>query len=112
MKNVRGPVSSDEIDRLVIAQPGELNKNDVYRAISDAGRIFSKLVDDHAEKLAETVNTHGDLFGDERLQERLRTVAKELSAREIRDTLLGDVWSFKADGEQLDDVTAVVAKVR
>ncbi len=62
--------------------------------------------------IAETLNARRDLFGDERLRKRLRAVSGDRSAREIRDTLLGDVWSFKADGEQLDDVTVVVAKVR
>lgn len=61
--------------------------------------------------IAETLNARGDLFGDERLQKRLRALSGDLSAREVRDMLLGDVWTFKADGEQLDDVTVVVARV-
>ena len=62
--------------------------------------------------IAETVNTRGDVYGDRRLRERLGGMSARRSAREIRDTVLGDVWSFKGDGTQLDDITVVVAKVR
>ena len=62
--------------------------------------------------IAETVNSRGDVYGDARLRQRLRGMSYERTAREIRDTVLGDVWTFKADGEQLDDITVVVAKVR
>ncbi len=62
--------------------------------------------------IAETLNSRQDLYGNERLKHRLRSTAHDRSAREIRDTLLGDVWNFKADGEQTDDITMVVVKVR
>lgn len=62
--------------------------------------------------IAETINAGGDLFGDERLSQRLTAVTPESSAKEIRDTVLGDVWAFKADTEQMDDITLIVAKVR
>lgn len=62
--------------------------------------------------IAETLNDKQDLYGNERLRHRLRATAHDRSAREIRDTLLGDVWNFKADGEQTDDITMVVVKVR
>ena len=59
-----------------------------------------------------TVVDCGDVYGDQRLRERLSGMSAQRSAREIRDTVLGDVWSFKGDGVQLDDITVVVAKVR
>lgn len=62
--------------------------------------------------IAETLNSRRDLYGNERLKQRLRSTAHDRSAREIRDTLLGDVWNFKGDGEQTDDITMVVVKVR
>ncbi len=62
--------------------------------------------------IAETLNGREDLYGNERLEHRLRSTAHDRSAREILDTLLGDVWSFKGDGEQTDDITMVVVKVR
>lgn len=62
--------------------------------------------------IAETVNTKGDTYGDGRLRARLNSLPTNRSAREIRDTILGDVWSFKGDGMQLDDITVVIAKLR
>jgi len=66
----------------------------------------------YTDGIAETLNAHGELYGDERLCHRLRTVPPERRAKEIRDLILGNVWSFKGDGEQLDDITVVVVKVR
>ena len=62
--------------------------------------------------ISETLNGQADLYGNERLSHRLRETAHDRSAREIRDTLLGDVWNFKGDGEQTDDITIVLVKVR
>ena len=62
--------------------------------------------------IAETVNSRGEVYGAGRLAGRLRSTAHDRGAKEIRDTLLGDVWSFKADGEQTDDITLVVIKIR
>ena len=75
-----------------------LNRNDIFLFTTDG--------------IAETLNGHGDLYGNDRLALRLRDMAHDRSAREILDTLLGDVWSFKGDGEQTDDITMVVVKVR
>ncbi len=72
------------------------------------GDIFLFITDG----IAETLNGRQDLYDDERLSRRLRATAHDRSAKEIRNTLLGDVWSFKGDGEQTDDITMVVAKVR
>lgn len=66
----------------------------------------------YTDGIAETVNQHGEVYGNQRLGQRLKAIAHDRSAKEIRDTLLGDVWSFKADGEQTDDITLVVAKIK
>lgn len=62
--------------------------------------------------IAETTSSSGDVYGNERLLHRLRHTPRERTAKEIRDTLLGDVWSFKGDAEQTDDITLVVVKIR
>ncbi len=66
----------------------------------------------YTDGIAETLNSRQALYGNERLKHRLRGTAHDRGAREIRDTLLGDVWNFKGDGEQTDDITMVVVKVR
>lgn len=65
----------------------------------------------YTDGIAETVNSRQDLYGNEKLRARLRATSHDRSAKEIRDTLLGDVWNFKGDGEQTDDITIVVVKV-
>ena len=65
----------------------------------------------YTDGIAETVSSRGEVYGTERLAKRLRKTDHDRSAKEIRDTLLGDVWSFKADGEQNDDITLVVLKI-
>lgn len=65
----------------------------------------------YTDGIAETVSSSGEVYGTERLAQRLRKTDHDRSAKEIRDTLLGDVWSFKADGEQNDDITLVVLKI-
>lgn len=66
----------------------------------------------YTDGIAETVNPWGELYGNDRLSERLKAMSHDRTAKEIRDTLLGDVWTFKADGEQTDDITLVVVKIR
>jgi len=66
----------------------------------------------YTDGIGETLNGQQQLYGNERLIQRLRATANDRSAKEIRDTLLGDVWNFKGDGEQTDDITIVVIKIR
>ncbi len=66
----------------------------------------------YTDGIAETMNSRRELYGNERLAQRFLDSARDRSAKEIRDTLLGDVWNFKGDGEQTDDITIVVVKVR
>lgn len=65
-----------------------------------------------SDGIAETTNARGDVYGADRLRQRLRATSHDATAREIRDNLLGDVWSFKGDAPQTDDITLVVIKAR
>lgn len=44
---------SDELTRMMHVKKGTVKKEALYKAVSDIGRQFSKLCDDHAEKLNE-----------------------------------------------------------
>lgn len=67
----------------------------------------------YTDGLVETRNAQGQDYGYPRLQ---RTVARAApsahSVREMRDAILGDLSHFKGDGEQTDDITVVVARVK
>ncbi len=65
----------------------------------------------YTDGLTESTDRGGEFYGDERLKERLRRVALNLSARDIREALLSDVWTHKGDSEQHDDITLVVVRV-
>ena len=72
----------------------------------------------YTDGLIETMGPSGDLFGDERLKQRLKRAAaapeggrKSRPARAIREALMSEVWSYKGDREQLDDVTLVVVRI-
>ena len=64
----------------------------------------------YTDGIAETLDRRQNLYGNERLRRRLQDVSRDRGAKEIRDTLLGDVWNFKGDSEQTDDITLVVVK--
>jgi len=66
----------------------------------------------YTDGVAETANYQEEVYGNERLAERLQDFARGRSAQEIRETLLGDVVTFKGDREQTDDITVVVVKAR
>jgi serine phosphatase RsbU (regulator of sigma subunit) len=65
----------------------------------------------YTDGVQETINQAGDLYGDRRLVERLERTATTRSAREIREAVLSDLWNFKGDAEQLDDITLIVIRV-
>lgn len=58
----------------------------------------------------ETLNPSDDYYGYRRLIDRLRQLANRKS-REIREAILADVWNFKGNKEQEDDVTLIVIKI-
>ncbi len=61
---------------------------------------------------AETTDASGEQYGYERLACAFADLAPAATAKEVRDALLADLWSFKGSAEQVDDVTMVVVRVR
>lgn len=66
----------------------------------------------YTDGLIEQHDRRGEQYGDERLVRRLAHLAPSRSAREIRDGIMADLWNFKGDAEQVDDITLVVLRVR
>jgi serine phosphatase RsbU (regulator of sigma subunit) len=66
----------------------------------------------YSDGIAETLNDRREVYGYGRLSQRLRGTAHDRSARELRNTLLEDIVTFKGDCEQTDDITLVVIKAR
>jgi serine phosphatase RsbU (regulator of sigma subunit) len=62
--------------------------------------------------IAETMNTEGILFGDDRLHATLGRAAAGTTAAEIRDALLAELEAFLGEGDVQDDVTLVVVRVK
>lgn len=71
-----------------------------------AGDLFVAYTDG----LTETTNGNGDPYGDDRLQARLGRARRSQTAREIRESILSDLWNYKGDSEQQDDITLVVLR--
>ena len=74
----------------------------------DTGDVFLLYTDG----LTETTNAADELYGTDRLKERLLRSAGSRPARDIREDLLSDLWTFKGDAEQRDDITLVVIKTK
>jgi cytochrome c-type biogenesis protein CcmE len=64
----------------------------------------------YSDGLVETINPVGDQYGWDRLKEILRGLDGIPTANEIRDLILREVWDFKDEAEQMDDVTMVVVR--
>lgn len=62
--------------------------------------------------LEETMNQRGEHYGEKRFLKKISNAAPTKSAREIREAVLSDLWNFKGDAEQFDDITMVVVKIR
>lgn len=65
----------------------------------------------YSDGLVETTNELGDQFGWDRLRRFLEELDDGTGATEVRDRLLREVWDFKSDVEQIDDITMVVMVV-
>jgi phosphoserine phosphatase RsbU/P len=65
----------------------------------------------HSDGIAETANSEGQLFGNERLR-KLIEVHHEMSATEMADMVLREVDWFSQSAPLSDDRTLVVARVR
>ncbi len=65
-----------------------------------------------SDGLVETANQREEPYGWDRLgRALLKYCSQEATSNEIRDAILRDVWGFKSDAEQADDVTMVVIRV-
>jgi serine phosphatase RsbU (regulator of sigma subunit) len=65
----------------------------------------------YTDGLTEALNLAGEEFGEERLQEVI-TQAAQLSAEEIRGSVVRCVQSWCAGAPQHDDLTLIVVKVK
>lgn len=66
----------------------------------------------YTDGLTETVSGNGDFYGQERFSRLLSDCARsQQPAREIRNTVLSDLSTFKGDARRGDDVTLVVVRV-
>ncbi len=67
----------------------------------------------YSDGVVETADAAGELFGWQRLSEAIRAGADaSRDARGVRDAVLRELWGFKGDAEQVDDVTMVVIRCR
>lgn len=65
----------------------------------------------YSDGIVEALRDDGEQYGWGRLRQALRGAEAEGSARDIRDALLRDLWEWKGEAEQVDDVTMVVVRV-
>jgi len=66
----------------------------------------------YTDGLIEARNAADHEYGEERLIRLVDQIAASSSARDLRDSILGDLANFKGDCEQLDDMTVVVLRWR
>jgi serine phosphatase RsbU (regulator of sigma subunit) len=66
----------------------------------------------YTDGLPEIRDLRGDVYGEDRLVREVKRVSRNSSARQIRDSILNSVSSFKADVTQEDDLTLMVLKIR
>jgi hypothetical protein len=64
----------------------------------------------YSDGVVEMIDPQGRQFGWERLTGLLEGLDGEPTAKEVRDLVLREVWDFKRDADQVDDVTIVVAR--
>lgn len=65
----------------------------------------------YSDGIVEAIRDDGEQYGWGRLRQALRGAEAVGSARDIRDALLRDLWDWKGETEQVDDVTMVVVRV-
>jgi len=85
------------LEAVYSAESRALSRGDVFLFYSD-GAI-------------EVPNFRGEAFGERRLLEAARRSAAGSSARAVRDGIVNNLWRFKGDGIQRDDLTLVVVRV-
>ena len=66
----------------------------------------------YSDGLVESISDDREQYGWDRLESVLGAIDRGDRAQEIRDRILRDVWNFKGNAEQVDDVTMVVVRRR
>jgi sigma-B regulation protein RsbU (phosphoserine phosphatase) len=67
----------------------------------------------YTDGMVEARGGNGQEYGYDRLRRVVARAATEgATAREVRDSVLGDLSHFKGDEEQADDMTLVVVRLR
>ena len=77
----------------------------------ERGDIFIFVTDG----IAEVLDRSGAFYGTERLEHCVQAICRQAaahSAKQIRDAILNDLWTFKGDDHQPDDITLVVVRMR
>ena len=64
----------------------------------------------YSDGVVETMSPEGDQYGWDRLKRLLEDLDDSAGASEVRDLILREVWDFKGDAEQIDDVTMVAVR--
>jgi serine phosphatase RsbU (regulator of sigma subunit) len=65
----------------------------------------------YTDGLIEARDRSDSEYGDARLRRAVARAAGSRTAREVRDSILGDLANFKGDEEQADDITVIVVRV-
>ncbi|HXV41719.1 MAG TPA: SpoIIE family protein phosphatase, partial [Anaerolineae bacterium] len=65
----------------------------------------------YTDGVIEAMNQAGELYGFERLEALVRSLAADLSPQALLEAILADVTTFVGAAEQHDDITMVAVKV-
>ena len=65
----------------------------------------------YTDGISEARNEDDEEFGEERLQDLVHTLPKELTAHEVTELILEDLYGFLGEQEAQDDVTLMVLRV-
>ncbi len=85
-----------DISKLLKVYEMSLDKGDVLIIYSDG--------------IPEAWNTNKEMYGMERLQEKVKRYAKFSTALAIKNSVMSDVYMFRQGFKQMDDITCVVVK--
>jgi len=66
----------------------------------------------YTDGVSEAENEDEEMFGEERLIQLVESLPRELSAREVTERILEELYGFLGDNEAQDDVTLMVLLVR
>ena len=66
----------------------------------------------YTDGVPEIRDLRGESYGEDRLVQEVSRTSRRSSARQVRDSILNSISSFKADVAQEDDLTLLVLKIR